>query len=398
MLVQPDITSDIKFYGAHWCPDCRRSRTFLGEHRVPYQYFDVDQDTEAQVYVQQINDNRLIIPTILFSDGSILVEPSDAELAEKLGLQTQASQDFYDLIVVGAGPSGLTAALYAAREGISTLLIDRSAVGGQAGITELIDNYPGFPEGVGGAELVDRMKAQAIRFGVEVLQAQDIKSVAVDGRYRSVTTASGDEYCASAILASPGTTYRRLNVPGEDDFIGAGIHFCATCDGPFYKDKELIVVGGGNSGLQEGLFLTRFAKKITVLEVGEWLGGSQVLQDKVMNHPSMEVRLQTTVDEFKGEGRLSGVVVRDLKSGQTEELHPDGVFVFIGLLPNTAFLQDTLDLDRWGFIETSNTLETSVKGVFAAGDARQGSTKQVASATGEGATAALMIRQYLNQS
>ena len=397
-MVQPETKSDIKFYGAHWCPDCRRSRTFLGEHRVPYQYFDVDQDTEAQAYVQQINDNRLIIPTILFSDGSILVEPSDAELAEKLGLQTQASQDFYDLIVVGAGPSGLTAALYAAREGISTLLIDRSAVGGQAGITEAIDNYPGFPEGVGGAELVDRMKAQAIRFGVEVLQAQEIKSVAVDGQYRSVTTATGDEYCASAILVSPGTTYRRLNVPGEDDFIGAGIHFCATCDGPFYKDKDLIVVGGGNSGLQEGLFLTRFAKKVTVLEVGERLGGSQVLQDKVMNHPAMEVRLQTTVEEFKGEGRLSGVVIRDLKSGQIEELHPDGVFVFIGLQPNTAFLRDTLDLDRWGFIETGNNLETSVKGIFAAGDARQGSTKQVTSATGEGATAALMIRQYLEQS
>jgi len=283
-------------------------------------------------------------------------------------------------------------------QGISTLLIDRSAVGGQAGITEAIDNYPGFPEGVGGAELVDRMKAQAIRFGVEVLQAQDIKSVAVDGQYRSVATASGDEYCASAILVSPGTTYRRLNVAGEDDFIGAGIHFCATCDGPFYKDKELIVVGGGNSGLQEGLFLTRFAKKVTVLEVGERLGGSQVLQDKVMNHPAMEVRLQTTVEEFKGEGRLSGVVIRDLKSGQTEELHPDGVFVFIGLQPNTAFLRDTLDLDRWGFIETGNNLETSIKGIFAAGDARQGSTKQVVSATGEGATAALMIRQYLEQS
>ena len=391
-MVQPEIKPDIKFYGAHWCPDCRRSRTFLGEHRVPYQYFDVDQDTEAQAYVQQINDNRLIIPTILFSDGSLLVEPSDAELAEKLELQTQASQSFYDVIVAGAGPSGLTAALYTAREGLSTLLIDRSAVGGQAGITEAIDNYSGFPDGVGGAELVDRMKAQAVRFGVEVLQAQDIKSVAVDGQYRSVTTASGDEYCASAILVSPGTTYRRLNVAGEDDFIGAVIHFCATCDGPFYKDKELIVVGGGNSGLQEGLFLTRFAKKVTVLEVWERLGGSQVLQDKVMNHPAMAVCLQTTVEEFKGEGRLSGVVVRDLKSGQTEELHPDGVFVFIGLLPNTGFLQDTLDLDRWGFIETS------VKGSFAAGDARQGSTKQVASATGEGATAALMIRQHLEQS
>lgn len=385
--------AEIKFYGAHWCPDCRRSRAILGEHRIPYQYFDVDQDTEAQAYVQEINESRLIIPTILFPDGSILVEPTDAELAAKLGLQTQASKHFYDLIVVGAGPAGLTASLYAAREGISTLLIDRSAVGGQAGTTEIIDNYPGFPDGVGGSELVDRMKAQALRFGVEVLQAQDIKSVAAEGQYRAVTTESGEEYCSSAVLLSPGTTYRRLNVPGEEDFIGAGIHFCATCDGPFYQNKEVIVVGGGNSGLQEGLFLTRFAKKVTILEFGDKLGGSL----KVLNHPAMEVRLQTTVEEFKGNGRLSGVVIRDLKSGEVEELHPSGVFIFIGLQPNTGFLKDTLDLDRWGFMETDQALQTSLQGVFAAGDARNGSTKQVAAATGEGATAALMIRQYLQQ-
>ena len=281
----------INFYGAHWCPDCRRSKAFLGEHRVSYRWIDVEQDTEAQSYVRQINNGKLIIPTILFPDGSILVEPSNAELAQKLGLQTKASRSFYDLIVVGGGPAGLTAALYAAREGIDTLLIDRSAIGGQAGTTETIENYPGFPEGVGGADLADRFKKQAIGFGVEALEAQNITAVGAEGQYRIVRTESGDEYCASAILLTPGASYRRLNVPGEDDFIGAGIHFCATCDGPFYRDKELVVVGGGNSGLQEGLFLTRFASKVTILEIGDRLGGSQVLREKVENHPAMQVRL-----------------------------------------------------------------------------------------------------------
>ena len=385
----------IKFYGALWCPDCRRSKTFLGEHRVPYEYIDVDQDTDAQAYVRQINNDRLIIPTILFSDGSILVEPSNAELAQKLGLQTKANRSFYDLIIVGGGPAGLTAALYAAREGIDALIIDRSAFGGQVGVTETIENYPGFPEGVGGAELSDFFKGQAVRFGVEGLEAQEITAVGVEGQYRYVRTESGDEYCASAILLSPGASYRRLDVPGEDDFIGAGIHFCATCDGPFYRGKELVVVGGGNSGLQEGLFLTRFASRVTILEIADRLGGSQILREKVQGHPAMEVRLGAAVQEFKGNGRLSTVVVRDLKSDQLEELHPAGVFVFIGLQPNTQFLQDTVKMDRWGFILTGDTLVTSVSGIFAAGDARNGSTKQVASAVGEGATAALMVRQYL---
>ncbi|MFQ6030348.1 MAG: FAD-dependent oxidoreductase [Dehalococcoidia bacterium] len=387
----------INVYGAPWCPDCRRSKAFLGEHRIPYEWIDVDQDASAQEYVRRVNQDRLIIPTIVFPDGSLLVEPSNAELAQKLGLQTKASRSFYDLIVVGAGPAGLTAALYAAREGIDTLLIDRSAVGGQAGITEAIENYPGFPEAVKGADLADRMKEQALRFGVEILQAQNITEIQSHGQYRHVLTEAGDEYCASAVLLSPGTTYRRLNVPGEEDFIGAGIHFCATCDGPFYRDQELVVVGGGNSGMQEALFLTRFTDRITLVEISDRLGGSQVLQEKVKEHPAITIRLSTSVQEFKGEGRLSTVVVKDEKTGDIEELHPAGVFIFIGLLPNTGFLQNTVDLNRWGFIRTGNDLETDLRGVFAAGDAREGSTKQVASATGEGATAALMIRQYLEQ-
>ena len=214
---------------------------------------------------------------------------------------------------------------------------------------------------------------------------------------KMISTEAGDEYCSSSVLVATGSKYRRLNVPGEEDYIGAGIHFCATCYGPFYKGQEMVVVGGGNSGIEEGLFLTKFATKITVLEVRDRLGASQILQEKAANHPQMEIRLGTTVEEFRGNGKLNTVVIKDVNTEETEELKPAAVFIFIGLDPNVDFLRGTIDLDRWGFITTSASLETSIEGVYAAGDVRAGSTKQVASAVGEGATAALMIRQYLEK-
>ena len=389
--------ANITVYGAPWCPDCRRSKQFLGEQRIPYIWVDIDEDEEGRKRVQAVNDGKQIIPTIVFQDGSILVEPSNAELAAKLGISPKAKREFYDLIVIGGGPAGLSAALYAAREGIETLIIERSGVGGQAGTTERIDNYPGFAQGIGGAELADAMREHAERFDVEILPAQTVTSIEAQGDYKMISTESGDSYCGRSLLLTPGATYRRLNVPGEEDLIGAGIHFCATCDGPFYKGQELLVVGGGNSGVEEGLFLTKFATKVTILEVGERLRASQILQEKAASHPQIEVRLNTTVVEFKGDGKLSSVVIKDTSTGETEEITPGAVFVFIGLLPNTAFVKDSVDLDQWGSISTSPTMETSLEGVFAAGDARSGSTKQVASAVGEGATAALMIRQYLER-
>ena len=389
--------ANISVYGAPWCPDCTRAKQFLGEQRIRYNWIDIDQDEDARAYVQRVNDGKQIIPTIIFADGSLLVEPSNAELAAKLGIRPKAQRDFYDLIVVGGGPAGLSAALYAAREGVDALVIERSAIGGQAGITDRIDNYLGFPEGVEGARLADDMRAHAERFGAEMLPAQTVAELRSDGGYRTVITETGDEYGATALLLAPGTHYRRLNVPGEEDFIGAGVHFCATCDGPFYRGGEMLVIGGGNSALEEGLFLTRFAERVTLLVRGGSLRASRALQDKAANHPKIDVRFNAAVQEFIGDGRLGGVIVRDGATGETETLRPAAVFVFIGLDPNTGFVSGVVDLDEWGFIRTYDNMQTSAAGVFAAGDARAGSTKQVASAVGEGAAAALMIRQYLEK-
>lgn len=387
----------IRVFGAPWCPDCKRSKQFLGEQRIPYDWIDIEQDETGRKYVQQVNDGKQIIPTILFADGSILVEPTNADLARKLDITPKAKREFYDLIVVGAGPTGLTAALYAAREGIDTLVIERSGVGGQAGATQFIENYPGFSQGVGGAELADEMHRQAERFGVETLPAQSVTGIKMEGDYKVIGTETGDEYWARALLLATGSRYRRLGVPGEADFIGAGVHFCATCDGPFYKGQDMVVVGGGNSGLEEGLFLTKFANEVKVLEMRDRLAASQTVQEKALSHPQMEIRLNTTVQEFRGNSKLSSVVIKDLKTGAVEELRPGAVFIYIGQDPNTGFLRGAVELDQWGFIPTSETLETNIEGVFAAGDVRAGSTKQVTSAVGEGTTAALMIRQHLEK-
>ena len=388
----------VKVYGAPWCPDCRRSKQFLGELRVPYEWIDVDQVPEELEYVKEVNRGKQIIPTIVFEDGSFLAEPSNAELALKLGISPQAERKYYDLIIVGRGPAGLAAAIYAAREGTDTLVIEESGIGGQAGSTALIDNYPGFSQGVSGSDLANQFQAHAERFGVEILAAQGVAEVYAQGDYRFVRTEGGDEYSSKAVLLATGSTYRKLGVPGEDDLIGAGVHFCATCDGPLYKGQEMLVIGGGNSGLEEGLFLLKFASKVTILEFGDRLRASALLQEKAAGKASMvEIKLRHTVEAFMGNGKLSSVVVRNLETGEVEEMTPGAVFVFIGLDPNTGFLKGTVELDERGFITTGENLETSMRGVFAAGDVRSGSTKQVASSAGEGANAALRIREFLEE-
>ena len=390
----------IKVYGASWCPDCRRAKRFLGDQRISFEWHDIEVDPDGVRTVQERNDGNNIIPTIVFPDGSYLSEPSNEELAEKIGLERMATMHVYDLIIVGGGPAGLTTSIYAARENLQTLVIDSKGLGGQAGVTERLDNYPGFPDGIGGAELADRIVLQAQRYGVEMLQAVSVTSITSDGEEVDVETATGDHYHARAALIATGSSYQRTDAPGEDDLIGAGIHFCATCDGPFYKGaSQLLVLGGGNSGLEEGLFLTQFVDRVTIVQRGDRLTANKLLQDKVMMTPTMDVLLNREVVEFRpkddGSGKLGAVVLKDRETGDTEELHPAGAFVFIGLDPNTGFVKGSVDLDNRGLIVTDMGLQTSMPGVFAAGDVRSGSTKQLASAVGEGAAAAIGIRMYL---
>ncbi len=410
-MSEPKIT----VYGAYWCPDCRRSKQFLGEHQIPYNWINIEENAEAEQFVIETNQGKRIIPTIIFEDGVALVEPSNAEIAQKLGLKTTAKRHHYDLIVIGGGPAGLTTALYTAREAIDTLVIERAALGGQAAATEKLENMPGFPEAIPGIEFANRLRQQAEQFGVELLQAQDVVSIHSHDNYHCVFTGDGSEYSASALLISTGSKYRRLGVDGETDYLGAGVHFCATCDGPFYKGKQVVVVGGGNSAVEESLLLTKFADKVTILVRGGEFTASQIIQENVLADPKIDVRWHTEVQSFKGKSaKLNRLHLRNNQTGEESEMPIDGAFIFIGLDPNTSFLKQTaVSLNQWGFIQTGHSLvhdvpapesfagrepmmlETSIPGIFAAGDVRAGSTKQVASATGEGATAALEVREYL---
>ena len=387
----------LTLYGAAWCPDCRRSKAFLSEQGVPFDYVDLERHPDENATVERYNDGKRIIPTIVFPDGSHVAEPSNEELAEKLGLSREAASSTYDLVIVGGGPTGLTTAIYAARENLRTLVLDRSALGGQAGITERLDNYPGFPEGIAGAELADRFVRQAERYGVELLPAVAVTGLVPHDGHVTVTASTGQVIQAGAVLVATGSTYRRTGAEGEADLIGAGIHFCATCDGPFYRDAdEVVVLGGGNSGFEEGLFLTQFAKHVTLVERGPRPKASALLQDKVANHERMTVLTDTSVGAFvpDADGRLRSVILLG-EGGSVDELAADAAFVFIGLDPNTGWLDGLVDLDERGFVVTDRTMQTSVRGIFAAGDVRAGSTKQLASAVGEGAAVALQIRYHL---
>jgi len=390
--------ADMIVYGAPWCPDCHRTKAFLSSHRIPYDWVDVDADPQGLARIEEIQGGGRTIPTVVFADGSVLLEPSDAQLAAKLAVRVEAERSTYDLVIVGGGPAGLSAAIYAAREGIEAVVIDSGGLGGNAGVTERIDNYPGFPEGIGGRELMDRFVEQARRYGVELLGGAVVDEIGIDeeeGDLR-VQLGSGQELATHAVLAVTGSTYRRLGVPGEEGLIGSGVHFCATCDGPFYRGaEEVLVIGGGNSALEEGLFLSRFARTVRIAQRGPALTASPLLQDKVRSDPAFIVHEGVRVDELRGDGRLEEVVATDERTGETLTWHPAAAFVFIGLDPNSGFLGDEVQRDQWGFVTTDDAYRTSVPGLFAAGDVRAGSTKQLASSVGEGVAALLSIRSYL---
>lgn len=301
----------------------------------------------------------------------------------------------HDVVIVGAGPAALTAAIYTTREDIDTLLFERGVVGGLAAVTDMIDNYPGFPEGVDGISLADQLQKQAERFGA-VIEYGEVTAIHDEGELKRLETTSGDIH-ARAVLIATGSDYKKLGVPGEEEFYARGVHYCATCDGAFYRDKKLVVVGGGNSAVQEAIFLTRFATHIDLL-VRSTIKASDVLQhelDEYVKQGKVTVHLNTTTDEIVGKDKFVTKVV-GTKDGKKVDFVTDGVFVFVGLLPNSQFLEPTpIKLDEIGFVITDQHLQTTMRGVFAAGDIRCGATMQIASAAGEGATAALKIREYL---
>lgn len=304
----------------------------------------------------------------------------------------------HDVIMIGAGPSALAAAVYTTREDIDTVLLEKGVVGGLAAITDQVDNYPGFPKGVTGLDLAERLEEQAERFGADIRYGE-VKSIVANPADNTIHIRTNEDITlgAKAVLIATGSDYRKINVPGEKEYYGRGVHYCATCDGAFYRDKKLVVVGGGNSAVQESLFLTRFTSHIDLL-VRSTVKASEVLQHelkKAVDAGKITIHLKTKPEEIVGEdNKVVKVLVN--KDGKQTEVETNGVFIFVGLLPNTEFLKNSdIKLDDTGFILTDRNLQTSMTGVFCSGDVRSGATMQIASAVGEGATAALKIREYL---
>ena len=307
-------------------------------------------------------------------------------------------ETIHDVVMVGAGPSALAAAIYTTREDIETTLFEKGAIGGLAAITDIVDNYPGFPEGIAGLTLAEQLQKQAERFGAHI-EYGDVSALADKGDYKELTV-DGKPVRARTVLIATGSDYSKLGVPGEAEYYGRGVHYCATCDGAFYRDKRLVVVGGGNSGVQETLFLTRFATHIDLL-VRSTVKASKVLQEELQKYVDagkVTIHLDTTTDAIVANETGQVTTIKATKAGVPTDFAADGIFVFIGLKPNTQFLAGSgVELDEYGLIKTDAHLETNIRGVYASGDVRSGATMQVASAVGEGATAALSIREFLDE-
>jgi thioredoxin reductase (NADPH) len=407
----------IRVAGTLWSPSSHRVKDFLSRNRIPYQWLDIEKNEETAALVKATQPEQTRLPILFFADGSHLVDPDHRQLADKVGLQTQASQPFYDLIIIGAGPAGLGAAVYGASEGLRTALIEKEATGGQAGTSSRIENYLGFPKGLSGLDLARRATTQAIRFGAEILTAQEAVSVRVEDPYRIVTLADGSELSCHALIVATGATVRQLNLPGIDRLTGAGVYYgAAMTEAAHYRGEHIMVVGGANSAGQGAMFFARFARQVTLLARASSLekGMSQYLVDQIQATDNIDVRLRTVVAEAHGDQRLEAVTVVDKNSGQTEKIEARGLFLFIGAVPHSDVVAGVVERNRTGFIPTGQDLmrdgkrprgwtfqrdpyylETSVPGIFAVGDIRQGAVRRVASAVGEGAIAVGLVHQYL---
>jgi thioredoxin reductase (NADPH) len=299
----------------------------------------------------------------------------------------------YEVIIIGGGPAGLTAGLYTSRARLSTLLIESALFGGQMTTTELIENYPGFPQGISGDELSRLMEEQAKRFGMETV-TQEVMRVSLEGDIKVVETYESTYRCEALILCT-GTEYRKLGVPGEKEFTGKGISYCATCDGAFFQDSRIVVVGGGDSALTEALFLTKFVKELTIIHRRDALRGTRIYQERAFDNPKVKFLWNSIVQEIKGDSIVRSIVVKNVKTGEVKEFETDGAFLFVGMIPRTQFMKGIVQMDEGGYLLTNEDCETSLKGIFAAGDCRKRLLRQIATAVGDGATAAFASEKYL---
>jgi thioredoxin reductase (NADPH) len=409
---------ETKVVGHRWSARSSEVREFLARNQVPYRWYASD-EPEGQRLLAAAKTDGLALPVVITPDGDPMVEPSDAELAARVGLATTPSKDFYDLIVIGGGPAGLGAAVYGASEGLRTVLVERLATGGQAGQSSRIENYLGFPDGVSGAQLTDRARRQATKFGAEVLTTREVTGLQVRGPARRVTFADGTFLDAQAVILATGVSYRRLGAPGLDDLTGRGVYYgSALTEAAACAGQDVYVVGGANSAGQAAVYLSRFAKSVTLLVRGPSLEKSMsyYLIRQIADIPNIAVRTRTEVTEASGEDHLERLTLRDTVRDTTETVDAQLLFLFIGAAPLTDWLDGVVVRDARGFVITGPDLspggarprgwpldrmpyylETSVPGVFVAGDARAESAKRVASAVGEGAMAVMLVHRYLEK-
>jgi thioredoxin reductase (NADPH) len=407
----------IRVAGTLWSASSHNVKEFLARSQIPYQWLDIERDEVARELVESSSDGRPQLPTVFFPDGSTLMNPDLRTLADKVGMTTRAERPFYDLIIIGAGPAGLAAAVYGASEGLRTVVIEKDAAGGQAGTSARIENYLGFPQGVSGADLTRRATTQAKRLGAEILTAREVTGLRVEDPYRFVTLDDGSELSCHTLLISTGVKVRELRVPGVEPFVGGSVYYgAAISEVVHYKGKKVFVIGGANSAGQGAMFLSRFASEVSVLIRGDSLqkSMSQYLIDQIDGTENISLMVNTEVAAVGGKDHLETITIKNNKSGESKNLPADAMFIFIGAVPHTDIVTGIVDMDKAGFILTGQDLiregrrpknwtlrrdpfllETSVPGIFAAGDVRHGVVRRVASAVGQGSVSVNFVHQYL---
>ncbi|QMS86241.1 FAD-dependent oxidoreductase (plasmid) [Nostoc edaphicum CCNP1411] len=409
----------IRVIGSRWSPKSHQIKDFLARNHVPYQWLDIETEEEARQWVIYTQCDTAHLPLLMFPDGLFLTQPTHVQIAEKIGLKTRAEMPFYDLIIVGAGPAGLAAAVYGASEGLRTVLIEREAPGGQAGTSSQIENYLGFPSGLSGAELARRAVIQAKRFGVEILAPQEVVGIRLEDPYRIVKLTDGTELSCHALLIATGVSYRQLDVSDIDKLTGAGVYYGAAMSEVLScLNEDVYIVGAANSAGQAAVYISKYARNVTILVRGDSLAKSmsKYLIDRILATENIKVQLNTSVIKVHGETNLEAITIVDAQTGEKQTVPTKLLFILIGARPHTDWLAGVLERDEQGFILTGSSLmregrcpkgwklvrqpfllESNVPGIFVAGDVRYGSVKRVASGVGEGAIAVQFIHQYLNK-